>query len=153
MLTAALPLLLAMAAGPQAPPPSILSTLGELNRRQAQAEASSDAQHTKPFPWETGTTVLLWTGGAIGAMDISRSMYEIGAGRAYETNPLLAPFVDVPEGFAAAKLAGNAAVTTFLYYVKKKNPKAAFWGAVAYNVIGAAVVAHNWRTAVLSRSR
>lgn len=98
-------------------------------------------------PYHAPTKALLWSGTALAMMDVSRSMYEIGASRAYEQNPILRPVQNRPEAFALAKFAGYAAVTSFLLHIKPKHPKAALWGAIAYNVIGTAIVVRNYRTA------
>lgn len=112
-------------------------------------EAAGHITIRNPFNYHRGTTLLLWTGVSLGAMDISRTMYEIGQGTVYEQNPILRPYVHSPEKFAVMKLTGNAAVTAYLSYVNRTHPKSAFWGALMYNAVSAAVVIHNYRTTTL----
>lgn len=97
-------------------------------------------------PHDGATKALLWSGSALAMMDLSRSMYEIGAGRAYEANPAMAHLQRQPEAFALAKFAGYAVVTGAILAIKPKHPKAALWGAILYNAISAGVVIHNYRT-------
>ena len=91
---------------------------------------------------------LLWASAMAGVADLSRSMFEFGAKRAVEANPLLRPYQDRPEVFALLKGAADSAVLYGLWRIGKKNRRGAILGAALYLGARVAVCVHNYRTAV-----
>jgi hypothetical protein len=121
--------------------------------RQQDAEHTVAQLRAAEINYDISTKIGLTAGGILSAMDLGRTMYELGAKTAYEQNPFLAPLSEQPELFAAVKLSIDAAVAGYILYVKDKHPRLAM--AVTYLWVGAkAVVVYlNYKTSLIIRSR
>ena len=112
------------------------------------------------LPWPPAETVAqhathigITIGAVLGVADISRTMFELGAKRAYERNPLLAPVQDQPELFAVVKSSADAAVVWYLLARRETRPKTTLVATWLWVGMRTAVVWHNYRTVVAARGR
>lgn len=136
MYLAALPLLVALTLGPApAQEPSVpVSVVQDIVDAQDHGDGVLKG--------------LLWASAMAGVADLSRSMFEFGAKRAVEANPLLRPYQDRPEVFALLKGAADSVVIYGLWRIGTKNRRGAILGAALYLGARVAVCVHNYRTAV-----
>ena len=93
------------------------------------------------------THIAIGTYMTLNGMDLATTEYLLGAGKAREANPILAPFSSNPVAFGAVKM-GTASLTSYLLLrMHKAHPKWAFVLANIGNVVYAGVVYHNSRLA------
>ena len=93
------------------------------------------------------THLAIGTYMTLNGMDLATTEYLLGAGKAREANPVLAPFSSSPVAFGAVKM-GTASLTSYLLLrIHKTHPKWAFVLANIGNMVYAGVVYHNSRLA------
>mgnify|MGYP001596335668 FL=1 len=163
MTVALVPLLVTLAMQPPAVPcgpwgpsdssgvmvPPCLPLAVEDTRTPAPVVTWPSAEVSTRHATHIGITI----GVVLGTADIARTAYEIGAKRAYERNPLLAPVSDRPELFAVVKSSADAAVVWYLLSQREKHPKTTLVAAWLWVGMRAAIVWHNYRTVVAARGR